>query len=310
MLNKSNNKTPISTIIVVKDELQYLKSCVQSINDLSTELIIIPLLKEKLNDIKDATKIFKGKILIINKYLDKNIPFIEMIKEDLKKYSTRDWLFYLDPDEIISRDLKKYIKKHIEKCDYFSIPRKNIIFGKWIKHSRWWPDYQVRLYKKKNVVWPAKLHAVPKVKGRECKVPPQENLSIIHYNYDNVDHFLSKAIRYAKNDINYQSKPDSEITDQAVSELISRMYAFEGYKDGQRGVDLSLLQMFYYFLVLFYKHEKRYYKEVSNYHKLLNDFFVKGLKNTIFWQNKKLPLNKRQKIKYRVILKLLNLLCK
>ncbi len=301
------NKNKISTIIVFKDEFEFLSDAIVSLNNFSDELVLITL-KPITPKLEKISHLFKKEVKIITNWVNKSIPFADTIKEDAKTFATYNYLLYLDPDEMLSPQLKDYLLERLGQFDYFSIPRKNIIFGKWIKYSRWWPDYQVRLYKKTSVRWPSTLHPIPKLRGKGHIIPPKEKLSIIHHNYKDLDQFLLKAKRYAKNDKKYQKLSDKELIKTSLSELMSRFYLSDGYKDGIRGFDLSLLQMFYYFLVLFYKHEKEDYSKIEDPHDLLLFFFQNGLKDLLFWQGKKINTTRSRKIKRKILLKLLNVL--
>ena len=135
---------PISAIIVAKDSPPHIIETVESIKDFVKEIIVAdlginPELKKKLSSYTMLQFNIKSG----------QIPYVELIREELKQQVKEKWVLFLDPDEVLTNELKQELSKNMQNCDYFSIPRKNIIFGKWIRHSRWWPDYQVRLFKKK-----------------------------------------------------------------------------------------------------------------------------------------------------------------
>ena len=53
-----------------------------------------------------------------------------------------EWVLIVDADEEIPKTLSRFLQKASNEniFDYYRIPRKNIIFGKWIKHTGWWPE--------------------------------------------------------------------------------------------------------------------------------------------------------------------------
>src|SRR3989344_2976305 len=88
-------------------------------------------------------------------------------RKTLASFAKGDWLLYLDADERLSQDLIAEIKNAIRRDRYsaFYFPRKNIIFGKWLRHTGFWPDYVVRLIKRSKLVsWQGKVHESPKIK--------------------------------------------------------------------------------------------------------------------------------------------------
>ena len=117
--------------------------------------------------------------------------------------SKNDWILSLDADERISPELAKEIQSsiinHKSSVDGYWIPRKNIIFGKWIEHTGWYPDYQFRLFKKGKGKFEEKhVHEMIKLEGEAGKLESP----IIHYNYENISHFLKKTLLYTENEAN------------------------------------------------------------------------------------------------------------
>lgn len=197
------------------------------------------------------------------------------------------WIMILDADEEIPRTLSTYLLKAKKEAlyEYFRIPRKNIIFAKWIAHAGWWPDYQVRFFRKGSVVWTDKIHGVPLTRGVGKDVEVREDLSITHYHYQSIEQFIDRLNRYTSitakelflSDTRFSLKA---LINAAAAEFTSRFFAKEGYKDGLHGFALSLLQSFYetaVYLKLWelenFRQEKVSLKEtekllLSNHHKI------------------------------------------
>jgi glycosyltransferase involved in cell wall biosynthesis len=79
-----------------------------------------------------------------------------------------DWIFYLDPDEIITSELAAEIKQAIasDKFAAYKLPRKNIFFGRWLAHGSQYPDLQLRLFKRGAAGFANKhVHEMLEVKG-------------------------------------------------------------------------------------------------------------------------------------------------
>jgi (heptosyl)LPS beta-1,4-glucosyltransferase len=275
----------VTAIIVIKNRPPYLFKTLASIDSFVSEIIIgtinVPI--SLINTLKKNKKI---KFVTI----DSSIPYADMIKEDLKKKATGKYILYMDPDEIFPKDAISVIEKKIKEFDCFYFPRKNIIFNKWIQHSRWWPDYQLRFFKKDYVIWPKIIHPVPVAKGLGFTFHSKEQFAIIHYNYNDLDEYFEKAFRYAKSEAQKYLKENKTLTlgdslKKAMNEFISRYFACEGYKDGLHGFILSILQMFYYILIYCYYWEgKKYFnldKEIVI--KDINDFYNSGQKQVNYW---------------------------
>lgn len=274
----------ISTVIAAKGNPPYILQTIESIHDISTEIIIIDigLDKELHTTLQKNTK-----ITIIS--WEFPVPYIELIREEMFKYATSSHILYLDPDEVVPNTLKKILVETIKISDIIALPRKNIIFGKWIEHARWWPDYQIRLFKKNSLIWPKELHAQPIIKSTRASLEAIEQNALIHYNYTDIDEYFAKLIRYAKADAHTIISQNQTISLRAsiqkgISEFISRFFAEKGYLDGMHGFSLSFLQMIYYIIVFMYVWEIKGYKnqEKNLIHESIK-FFKQGYKESMHW---------------------------
>ncbi len=298
----------ITIIIVVKDKPIHLFESLNSVKTLSEEIIVIDIGIDQLY--KDELEKIKNVKIIP---LPEKVPYIELVREKLKKYASGNYVFFLDPDEIVPDKLTRLIKEKIGQFDYLNIPRKNIIFGKWIEHARWWPDYQVRLFKKDKITWPKMIHKQPQKNGVGLTIDQKENLAIVHYNYDSIDDYLIKMYRYAKAEArelvdNEQAFSLRQAVEKALSEFIGRFFGEKGYLDGTHGFVLSVLQMFNYFLVFIYYWEMKGKPDMKpeELAKESETFFKQGLKETYHWGIKQGLLRNINAIKNKILNKLLS----
>ena len=292
----------ISAIIVALGSPKYLTQTIGSITNLVDEIIIVDI---GLDDVT-LERIKKAKKVIIKK--EHAVPYVELIREQSKKLAKHNYVFFLDPDEVVPPQLARSIGDNYEQYDYIVMPRKNIIFTKWIQHSRWWPDYQVRLFKKSAAIWPQQLHGQPELKGHGLTLEPKENLALVHHNYERISEYMNKMNRYAQGDAQeYADKHTSYTIGKALEdgmrEFISRYFAADGFKDGMHGFALSFLQLMYYPLVYFYYWEVRKYEKIDQ-KELVNEslhFFKDGLYETNYWLSRKGFISELSKIKHIII---------
>ncbi|HLD18382.1 MAG TPA: glycosyltransferase family 2 protein, partial [Candidatus Nanoarchaeia archaeon] len=61
-----------------------------------------------------------------------------------------NWILNIDADERVTPELKKEIEEVLNNgdCEGYNIPRKNFFSNKWIRHCGWYPDYNLRLYRR------------------------------------------------------------------------------------------------------------------------------------------------------------------
>ncbi len=183
----------IAVVVNTHNEAEKLEDCLQSIRQLADEIVVVDM--ESTDESVAVARKFGAQV-----YQEKLVPYVELIRNQSVNKASGDWVLVLDPDERIPSKLAEELKKIAEenKFETVNIPRKNIIFGKWIKHTNWWPDRQIRFYKKGKVIWNDKIHLYPQVKGKVIDLPAKEELAIEHLNYESVSQFLSRQNRYSE----------------------------------------------------------------------------------------------------------------
>lgn len=223
--------------------------------------------------------------------LHKMVGYVEPARNYAILKTSFEWVLVLDADEIIPEALARKIKELIAKpitSDYVEMPRKNIIFGNWMIASMWWPDYQVRLFKKGSVLWDEKIHNKPATKGEGLKLQPEEKWAIIHNNYQGVSQFIERMNRYS--DIQASQLQEEgykfawkDLLQKPLNEFLSRFFANKGYLDGLHGLALSLLQAFSFLVVYIKVWEMNKFKEQEiNLSELRSEAQVNG-KAIAYW---------------------------
>lgn len=163
-----------------------------------------------------------------------------------------EWILVLDPDEEVPLSLAnrlREIAQGMKHMDYVRLPRKNLIFGHFMKNSGWWPDYNVRFFKKGSVRWTDEIHRPPQVFGEGLDLPVKEEYAILHHSYETVSQFISRMDRYTAIQAEELKRKGYEfrwqdLFEKPLNEFLSRFFAMEGYKDGLYGLALSFLQGF------------------------------------------------------------------
>lgn len=85
-------------------------------------------------------------------------PGFALQKQFAADEATHEWIFSLDADERISEELRHSIEDLLytneEKlADGYRIARRSFYMGRWIRGGGWYPNYQLRLYRKSKGEW-------------------------------------------------------------------------------------------------------------------------------------------------------------
>lgn len=237
----------IGVVISALNEEGKIKRCLESLR-WADEIVFID------NGSTDKT------VAIVKQFTSKvfhrsNNPMLNVNKNYGFTKATTDWIISLDADEEIPSALASEIKSKIKAKSAVAgywIPRKNIIFGKWIEHGLWWPDKQLRVFRRGQGRFPEKhVHEYLEVDG------PTDTLGtpFVHYNYETVSQFIRKMDwLYTESELaNLRATNYRLVWYDAlrfpVSDFVKIYFAQEGYRDGLHGLVLSLFQAFYSFVV-------------------------------------------------------------
>lgn len=234
----------VSVVFNTLNEEANIAFAIDSIKKFADEIIVVDM--ESIDDTVSIAKKLGAKV-----YSHKKTNYVEPARNFAISKATGDWILILDADESIDSSLIKELQKIMEenKYDYIRLPRKNMIFGKWMQHSGWWPDYNIRFFKRGKVTWNEIIHSVPLTVGKGFDLEVKEDLSIIHNNYISIDQYLEKLNRYTtiqskdlhKKGVSFEWK---NLITKPTQEFLRRFFAEKGYKDGIHGLSLSLLQAF------------------------------------------------------------------
>ncbi|MFA5828020.1 MAG: glycosyltransferase family 2 protein [Candidatus Shapirobacteria bacterium] len=238
------NQPLISAVINIKNEADSLKKCLKSIKNFADEIIVIDMYST--DNGKLIAESFGAKVI---QY--RPVKVVEIARNFALSKASGKWIILLDPDEYLNKTLKRELTRITQRqdVDFVRIPRKNIIFGKWIRHSNSWPDYLIRFFKKGSVTWKKEIHSQPETKGNGINLLDSEKLAIRHNNYKTVSQFVFRAMRYSGvqadelKENGYKVKIGDFIL-KPIQEFNSRFFSAEGYKDGVHGLIFSILQGF------------------------------------------------------------------
>lgn len=232
----------ISVVIITKNEEKNIKSCLESVK-WADEIIIVDSFST------DKT------IEIAKKYTPK--IFVRSFKDysDQRNYANQQasepWILTVDADERVTDDLRKEILEAINnvKYDAYWIPCLDYMFGKFIKHGGWYPQYHIRLYKKDKTKWVGKVHEKPYVEG---KIGYLKN-PILHYSHLKISDFLKKLNRYtsieAQELYNAGYKPNLlRLIFWPVIVFVYKYVCKLGFLDGIHGLVLAVSLAYYHFM--------------------------------------------------------------
>lgn len=233
----------ISAVIIAKNAEDKLSGCLESLKGWAGEIVVLDT--GSTDKTVEIAKKFGAKV---GKF--KHADFATW-RNEAAKLAKGEWLFYIDHDERTTPELREEILTHTTKHSSpithyaYDIPRKNYVFGRWLKHGGWWPDKVLRLMRKDALIkWEGKVHEQPKINGNvgSLKNP------LIHLKEDNLSDMVEKTNRYSV----YEAKLLYEAKHPPVTwwrflsvmkrELWYRLFTKLGILDGPEGIIYCVYQ--------------------------------------------------------------------
>ena len=273
----------ISVVISAFNEEDDIKDCLESVRQLADEIILVD--NSSTDRTVTITRQFTKKI-----FSRPNNPMLNINKNFGFTKASGDWILNLDADERVTPELRKEISSHLQESPLvgYEIPRKNIIFNKWIQHGLWWPDYQLRLFQRGKGKFPCvHVHEKVKVQGKTARL----KYPLFHYNYQTVSQFIQKLDKiYTENEAENFLESGRKIVWQdairmPVNDFLSVFFSREGYKDGLHGLVLALFQSFYALAVFAKVWEKQGFEEIKekSFLDLIEKEFVRAGQKRNYW---------------------------
>lgn len=173
----------ISGTIITLNAEKYILRAVESLKLISNEVIVLD--SESTDTTREIAKSAGAKVFI-QSFLGDGPQ-----KKEASNYASNDWVFSLDADEYLDKDLINYIKNlklSDDSCDSYAFRRKNYCGDEWIKAAGFYPDYVTRLYDKRRVNYDSRVDHAAVLSKRTIKVKSH----IIHNTYESMEEWVDK----------------------------------------------------------------------------------------------------------------------
>jgi (heptosyl)LPS beta-1,4-glucosyltransferase len=113
-------------------------------------------------------------------------------------HATGEWVLSLDADERVSVALQEEIRGLCQRplatlAEGYAVPRRNYLWGRWLRHGGLYPDYQIRLFKRgRGCFSMRRVHESVQIDGRVERL--QQPLE--HYSYQRLGEVIQRLDRY------------------------------------------------------------------------------------------------------------------
>ena len=231
----------LSVVVVTRNEEERLRASLESVA-WADEIVIVDAESE------DKT------VMVAREFTDRVVvrpwPGYAAQKNAALDLATGDWALSLDADEIVSSALHAEIAAVLAvdgPADGYAVPRRNIFWGRWVRHGGLYPDWQLRLFRRGRGRFVARaVHESVRVDGRVERLAGH----LEHRSYRDVSDFLARADRYstlAAEEAVAQGRPArvSDLVLRPLGRFLGMYVVGRGFLDGWRGFLLAALYAYY-----------------------------------------------------------------
>ncbi len=182
----------LSVVIITFNEEDRLEDTLRSCTGIADEIVVVDSFStDKTCEIaaQYGAKIYK------NEFIDYGSQ-----KNAALDRAGNEWVLNLDADERVSDRLKKEIlefkqkKESPDDVDGFLINRKTFYLGWWIKHSGWYPDRKLRLFRRSKSRWQGRIHEALILEGNTRRMEGD----ILHFTYRDITDHIKRLNKYSK----------------------------------------------------------------------------------------------------------------
>ena len=232
--------TSLAAVLIIKNEAENLADCLANLS-WCDEIIVLD--SGSQDDSLEIARQFTDKV-----YTDPDWQGFGVQRQRAQDKAHADWVFMIDADERVTDQLREEILHVVSQNNQgvvYELPRLSRCFGKYIRHSGWYPDYVLRLYPRAKAAYgPDRVHE--KLHFDQSMQIVRLKGDLLHFTYRDLEHYLSKSAQYAK-------EWAVQRAEQGMSSSLSKgllhgvgcfikMYVFSaGFLDGRHGLLLALL---------------------------------------------------------------------
>jgi len=181
----------ISVILITKNEAANIQACLQSVS-FANEIIVVD--SQSSDKTVEIAQQMGAKVTITSDW-----PGFGPQKNRALDLATGDWVLSIDADERVTPELQAEIlaiTANSESSAAYMIPRLSWYCGRFMRHSGWYPDYVLRLFRRGQARFTE--HIVHEtVQLIEAGTAGHLKNHFLHYSFMNTEQVLEKINKYS-----------------------------------------------------------------------------------------------------------------
>jgi glycosyltransferase involved in cell wall biosynthesis len=178
---------PLTVCLVVQNEQENLPRVLQSVKGIADEIVVVD--GGSTDRTQEIAREYGAQVFFrtFTNHADQ--------KNYAASLASQDWIFLLDADEELSEELKASVRRWKERTpqfDVYEMPRLTRYLGAWIHHSRWYPDWQRRIYRRDKAGFSGVIHSALRYEGKIGRLRG----NLLHYTIRTFSEHEAKLEKY------------------------------------------------------------------------------------------------------------------
>lgn len=251
----------ISGVIITLNEERNIERCLKSLLPVCDEIVLID--SGSTDKTKEICENYNA-TFIYQKFLG----YTEQ-KNFAIDQASNNYILSLDADEALSEELTNEILKIKSNWEFdgYEMNRLTNYCGKWVKHTGWYPDRKIRLFKRNKARWEGgALHEKMTISDNASKKRIKGDL--LHYSYYSIEDHLKQIENFTKissKELFEKGEKTSQwkVIFSAPIKFFRDFIVKKGFLDGYTGFRIALISSFASYLKyarakeLFEHHQKK-----------------------------------------------------
>lgn len=187
---KKSSMIKLSVVIITFNEEKNIHDCLESVKEVADEIIVLD--SYSTDRTEEICKEFNVKFSqhVFDGYVEQKNLVLEQAQYE--------YVLSMDADERLDELLKTEILKVKENAEYeaYQFNRLTCYNGRWIKHSGWYPDRKLRLWKRGLGKWGGRNPHDRFEMIRKVKVKYLAG-DILHYSFYSIDEHVNQTNKFS-----------------------------------------------------------------------------------------------------------------
>ncbi|WP_428487711.1 glycosyltransferase family 2 protein [Rhodopila sp.] len=131
-------------------------------------------------------------------------PTVEETRTLALSLCRHEWVLFMDDDECLSPEAARLIQAEVlnPSADIYAFPQRHYILGVHDERAYYWPEHQIRLFRRGAVTFSRTVHAgIVRHSDRMLELATKDGVCIHHLSHPDVSSWIEKTNRYT-------SRPD------------------------------------------------------------------------------------------------------